>query len=96
MRFHLRKYFQELKDTKVGHVLKYIGPGFLITVGFIDPGNWAANVAAGSQFGFSLLWVVTLSTLMLILLQYNASKLGIIAGDCLAEAVKKPFPKPGQ
>ena len=94
MKFHPRKYFQELKDTKVGHVLKYIGPGFLITVGFIDPGNWAANVAAGSQFGFTLLWVVTLSTLMLILLQYNASKLGIITGDCLAEAVKKHFPKP--
>ena len=43
-------------------VFKYIGPGLLVTVGFIDPGNWASNFAAGSEFGYSLLWVVTLST----------------------------------
>lgn len=49
-------------------VLKYIGPGLLVTVGFIDPGNWASNVAAGSRFGYSLLWMVTLSTIMLIML----------------------------
>jgi len=66
--------------------LRYIGPGFLVTVGFIDPGNWAANVAAGSLFGYPLLWVVTLSTLMLILLQHNAAHLGIATGLCLAEA----------
>jgi manganese transport protein len=41
------------------------GPGLLVTVGFIDPGNWASNMAAGSEFGYALLWVVTLSTLML-------------------------------
>ena len=44
-------------------VFKYIGPGLLVTVGFIDPGNWASNFAAGSEFGYSLLWVVTLSTI---------------------------------
>jgi manganese transport protein len=66
--------------------LRYIGPGFLVTVGFIDPGNWAANVATGSIFGYPLLWVVTLSTLMLILLQHNAAHLGIATGLCLAEA----------
>lgn len=48
--------------------MKYIGPGFLVTVGFIDPGNWAANMAAGSQYGYTLLWMVTLSTIMLIIL----------------------------
>jgi len=51
---------------------KYIGPGLLVTVGFIDPGNWASNVAAGSDYGLKLLWMVTLSTIMLIILQHNA------------------------
>jgi manganese transport protein len=70
-------------------IFKYIGPGFLVTVGFIDPGNWAANMAAGSTYGYSLLWVVTLSTLMLILLQHNAAHLGIVTGLCLSEACAK-------
>lgn len=68
---------------------KYIGPGLLITIGFIDPGNWATNLAAGSEFGYKLLWVVTLSTVMLILLQHNVAKLGIITGDCLSEAATR-------
>jgi len=76
-------------------VLKYIGPGFLVTVGFIDPGNWASNIAAGSLYGYSLLWVVTLSTLMLILLQHNAAHLGIATGLCLSEASTKFMSKPG-
>jgi len=70
-------------------ILKFIGPGFLVTVGFIDPGNWASNVAAGSQYGYSLLWIVTLSTLMLIVLQHNAAHLGIVTGLCLAESSTK-------
>ncbi len=70
-------------------ILKFVGPGFLVTVGFIDPGNWASNVAAGSQYGYSLLWVVTLSTLMLIVLQHNAAHLGIVTGLCLAESSRK-------
>jgi len=73
-------------------VFKYIGPGFLVTVGFIDPGNWAANMAAGSNYGYSLLWMVTLSTLMLILLQHNAAHLGIVTGLCLSEACAKYLP----
>jgi manganese transport protein len=67
-------------------VLKYIGPAFLVTVGFIDPGNWATNMAAGSQYGYALLWVVTLGTIMLVLLQHNAAHLGIVTGLCLSEA----------
>lgn len=67
--------------------LKYIGPGMLITVGFIDPGNWASNIAAGSDYGYKLLWMVTLSTIMLIILQHNAAHLGIVTGKCLSEAV---------
>lgn len=74
--------------------LKYIGPGLLITVGFIDPGNWAANIAAGSQFGYMLLWVVTFSTIMLIILQHNVAHLGIVTGKCLAEAASEYLPSP--
>jgi len=58
----------------------------LVTVGFIDPGNWASNIAAGSQYGYTLLWMVTLSTVMLIVLQHNAAHLGIVTGKCLSEA----------
>lgn len=69
--------------------LKYIGPGLLVTVGFIDPGNWASNIAAGSGYGYSLLWMVTLSTVMLIILQHNASHLGIVTGLCISEAASR-------
>ncbi len=68
---------------------KYIGPGLLVTVGFIDPGNWASNVAAGSDYGYKLLWMVTLSTIMLIILQHNAAHLGIVTGNCLSESSAK-------
>lgn len=74
-------------------ILKYIGPGLLVTVGFIDPGNWASNLAAGSSFGYTLLWMVTLSTLMLIILQHNVAHLGIATGLCLAEATTLHTPK---
>lgn len=72
---------------------KYIGPGLLVTVGFIDPGNWASNFAAGSEFGYALLWVVTLSTIMLIILQHNVAHLGIVSGLCLSEAATQYCPK---
>ena len=72
---------------------RYIGPGLLVTVGFIDPGNWASNFAAGSEFGYALLWVVTLSTVMLIILQHNVAHLGIVTGLCLSEAATQYAPK---
>ncbi|EFL50535.1 natural resistance-associated macrophage protein [Solidesulfovibrio fructosivorans JJ]] len=75
-------------------IFKYVGPGLLVTVGFIDPGNWASNVAAGSDFGYHLLWMVTLSTIMLIVLQHNAAHLGIATGLCLSEAAVKHMPRP--
>ena len=73
-------------------LLKYIGPGLLVTVGFIDPGNWATNLAAGSEFGYALLWVVTFSSIMLIIIQHNVAHLGIVTGLCLAEATTKYLP----
>jgi len=95
--FKTAKHFlSELKNGQ-GHnprlaaadLLKYIGPGLLVTIGFIDPGNWASNLAAGSAYGYSLLWVITLSTIMLVLLQHNAAHLGIATGLCLSEAAVK-------
>jgi len=70
-------------------ILKFLGPGLLVTVGFIDPGNWASNLGAGAQFGYTLLWMVTLSTIMLIMLQHNVAHLGIATGLCLSEATTK-------
>lgn len=67
-------------------IFKFIGPGLLVTVGFIDPGNWASNLAAGADYGYALLWMVTLSTVMLIILQHNVAHLGIATGLCLSEA----------
>lgn len=89
---------KELRRKDHKHILgaldifKYIGPGLLVTVGFIDPGNWASNFAAGSEFGYTLLWVVTLSTIMLIALQHNVAHLGIVTGLCLSEAATKYTP----
>ncbi|MGB8357813.1 MAG: Nramp family divalent metal transporter [Bacteroidales bacterium] len=78
------------RNYKAGYgglsILKFIGPGLLVTVGFIDPGNWASDLAAGADYGYTLLWVVTLSTIMLVILQHNAAHLGIATGLCLSEA----------
>ncbi|MDR3560774.1 MAG: Nramp family divalent metal transporter [Negativicutes bacterium] len=73
-------------DNAARRFLRYIGPGILVTVGFIDPGNWATNMAAGAGYGYTLLWMVTLSTIMLIILQHNVAHLGIATGLCLSEA----------
>jgi len=72
----------------IRQVMAYLGPGFIVTVGFIDPGNWATNVAAGADFGYQLLWVVTLATAILILWQHMSAHLGVVTGKCLAEAVR--------
>ena len=89
MLFDLLKELRR-KDHKPGYggldIIKYIGPGLLVTVGFIDPGNWASNIAAGSWYGYQLLWLVTISTIMLIILQHNVAHLGIATGLCLSEA----------
>lgn len=84
---------RELKPTfGIRDFLKYFGPGLLVTVGFIDPGNWATNISAGSDYGYSLLWILSLSTLMLIILQHNVAHLGIASGLCLSEAATIHLP----
>ncbi len=75
-------------------ILSFLGPGFLVTVGFIDPGNWATNIEGGSRFGYTLLWVITLSTLVLLVVQNMAAKLGIATGKSLAVNIRDEFPKP--
>lgn len=91
----LNKFLKDLrnrdhKPTLGGlDILRYIGPGLLVTVGFIDPGNWASNIAAGSGYGYTLLWMVSLSTVMLIVLQHNVAHLGIATGLCLSEAATR-------
>lgn len=84
--------------SKLRHArfLQYLGPGFIVTVGFVDPGNFATNAQGGAEFGFRLLWVITLSTLMLILLQHMAAHVGIQTGRCIPEAIAihfRPLPR---
>ncbi len=90
----LKNYFKRdyIPDFETLKFLRYIGPGLLVTVGFIDPGNWAANIGAASEYGYTLLWTVTLSTIMLLILQHNAAHLGIASGLCLSEAASMHVP----
>ena len=72
----------------------YLGPAFLVSVGYMDPGNWATNIAGGASFGYALLWVLLLSNLMALLLQTLAAKLGIVTGRTLAENCRDQFSRP--
>jgi manganese transport protein len=72
-------------------VLAFAGPGYLVAVGYMDPGNWATDLAGGSQFGYTLLSVILISNLMAVLLQGLASKLGIVSGRDLAQACRDHF-----
>jgi manganese transport protein len=75
-------------------MLAFAGPGYLIAVGYMDPGNWATDLAGGSQFGYTLLSVILLSNLMAVLLQGLASKLGIVTGRDLAQACRDHYSRP--
>src|SRR5216117_1570681 len=74
--------------------LAFAGPGYLVAVGYMDPGNWATDLAGGSRFGYSLLSVILLSNLMAILLQELAAKLGIATGRDLAQACRDHYSRP--
>ena len=75
-------------------LLAFAGPGYLVAVGYMDPGNWATDLAGGSQFGYTLLSVILLSNLMAVLLQGLASKLGIVTGRDLAQACRDHYSRP--
>ena len=91
MNYGVRQLLVGMRNIRL---LRYLGPGFLITIGFIDPGNWATNIAGGAQFNYDLLWVITLSTLMLVLLQHMSAKLGIVTGKSLARNIRSFFSTP--
>lgn len=75
-------------------ILAFAGPGYMVAVGYMDPGNWATDLAGGSRFGYTLLSVILMSNLMAILLQGLASKLGIVTGRDLAQACRDHYPTP--
>jgi len=86
-------------DTTIPHksrwkrVLAFFGPAYLVSVGYMDPGNWATDLAGGSQFGYSLLWVLIMSNIMALLLQSLSARLGIVRNRDLAQANRETYPK---
>lgn len=78
--------------SPIRRFLAFAGPAYLISVGYMDPGNWATDIAGGSSFGYSLLWVLLMSNLMAILLQSHSARLGIVTGFDLAQANRIFFP----
>jgi manganese transport protein len=75
-------------------LMAFAGPGYMVSVGYMDPGNWATDLAGGSQFGYTLLCVILISNLMAILLQALSARLGIVTGRDLAQACRDSFPRP--
>ena len=73
-------------------LLAFIGPAYLVSVGYMDPGNWATDIAGGSRFGYTLVWVLLMSNWVAILLQSLAAKLGIVKGWDLAQASRQQYP----
>lgn len=73
-------------------LLAFFGPAYLVSVGYMDPGNWATDLAGGSQYGYKLLWVLLMSNLMALLLQSLSARLGIVRGRDLAQANRETYP----
>src|ERR1035437_9804349 len=71
----------------------FVGPAYLVSVGYMDPGNWATDIAGGSEFGYKLIWVLLMSNLIAVLLQSLSARLGIVRGMDLAQASKNTYPK---
>lgn len=74
-------------------LMAFIGPAYLVSVGYMDPGNWATDIAGGSQFGYKLIWVLLMSNLIALLLQSLSARLGIVRGLDLAQASRNAYPK---
>src|SRR5881398_3408976 len=89
--------FASVQTAKQGSfwrkLLAFLGPGYLVAVGYMDPGNWATSLAGGSKFGYALLTVALISNIMAILLQALCARLGIGAGRDLAQACRDAFPR---
>ncbi len=82
------------KKGKLSSLLPFLGPAFIASVAYVDPGNFATNIEGGSQFGYTLLWVIVASNLMAMLIQTLSAKLGIASGNNLAEHCRNQFSKP--
>jgi len=83
----------ENKKTGFRKILAFLGPAYLISVGYMDPGNWATDIAGGSQFGYALLWVLLMSNIMALLLQSLSARLGIVTQRDLAQASRETYSK---
>lgn len=83
----------EHKKSGFRKILAFLGPAYLVSVGYMDPGNWATDIAGGSQFGYSLLWVLLMSNLMALLLQSLSARLGIVTQRDLAQASRETYSK---
>src|SRR6195256_2369712 len=75
-----------------GRMLSFFGPAYLVSVGYMDPGNWATDLQGGSKFGYTLIWVLLMSNLMALLLQNLSARLGIVRGRDLAQANRETYP----
>ena len=82
------------KKSGLARLLPFLGPAFIASVAYVDPGNFATNIAGGAQYGYLLLWVILASNLMAMLIQALSAKLGIASGHNLAEMCRSSFPKP--
>lgn len=92
----LSEVFASVKTTnKTGwrKLFAFLGPAYLISVGYMDPGNWATDIAGGSQFGYKLIWVLLMSNLIAVLLQTMSARLGIVSGMDLAQASRNAYPR---
>ncbi len=83
----------KLKGSKWKRIFAFFGPAYLVSVGYMDPGNWATDLAGGSKFGYTLLWVLLMSNLMALLLQSFSARLGIVRGRDLAQASRELYPR---
>lgn len=79
--------------STVKRLLAFIGPAYMISVGYMDPGNWATDIAGGSKFGYNLLWVLVMSNIIALLLQSHCVRLGIVSGKDLAQASRETYPR---
>ena len=77
----------------IKRLLPFLGPAFIAAVAYIDPGNYATNISAGSKYGYTLLWVILVSNLMAVLIQTLSAKLGIATGKNLPEVCREKFSK---
>src|SRR6202162_6504925 len=81
------------RPTLLRRMLAFGGPAYLVSVGYMDPGNWATDLEGGARFGYRLLWVLVMSNAMAILLQTLSARLGIVGGRDLAQACREAYPR---